>query len=79
MEYNYKVYKHTNMVNGKVYIGITMNELNVRFGKNGSNYKECPYFWSAIQKYGWDAFSHELLMDGLTKEEAGLKEIELIE
>ena len=49
-----------------------------RWGNNGCNYKESPHFWSAIQKYGWDNFKHEILYTGLTKEQACLKEIELI-
>ena len=75
---NYYVYKHT-CPNGKVYIGITKNRPSVRWGKNGNGYKNHhAHFYSAIQKYGWDNISHEILFDGLTKEEACQKEIELI-
>ena len=73
----YKVYKHTNLHNGKVYIGITGTDVKRRWG-NGSGYKKTPVFWKAIQKYGWDSFSHEILFDNLTQEEAEQKEIELI-
>lgn len=75
----YKVYKHINKINGKCYIGITSLELKERFGKNGSNYKQCTYFWNAIQKYGWDNFEHIIIADCLTKEEACNYEISLIE
>jgi group I intron endonuclease len=33
---------------------------------------------SAIIKYGWDNFTHEILFDGLTKKEACEKEVALI-
>ena len=49
-----------------------------RWGSNGRNYKECPHFWAAIQKYGWDNFEHEILYTNLTKEEACSMEIRLI-
>lgn len=74
---NYIVYKHISP-NGKVYIGITSQNPIRRWRKDGSGYKLHKYFWNAIQKYGWDNFKHEILYSGLNKEEAELKEIELI-
>ena len=68
---------HTNKINHKRYIGITSQKPNNRW-RNGEGYKECPKFYKAIQKYGWDTFTHEILFDGLTMQEAEAKEIELI-
>lgn len=76
---DYAVYRHINRINNKQYIGMTkQNPPANRWGNNGSNYKESPHFWSAIQKYGWDNFEHEILYTGLSKEEACSIEIELI-
>lgn len=72
----YCVYKHT-VPNGKVYIGVTCQDI-VRRWKNGHGYKTQPYFHKAIEKYGWENITHEVLYDGLSKEEAESKEIELI-
>lgn len=73
------VYCHTNKINNKRYIGITCQNPEVRWGPNGNNYKQSqPYFASAIRKYGWDNFNHEILAEGLTAKEANDKEIELI-
>lgn len=68
MTREYCVYMHT-APNGKVYIGQTMQKPEHRFG-NGKGYKKCPFLNNAIEKYGWDNFSHEILRDGLTREEA---------
>ena len=76
MKKNYTVYKHTSP-SGKVYIGITGVKPEVRW-KSGSGYRNNKHFKSAIQKYGWDNFKHEILFEKLTKEEAEQKEIELI-
>lgn len=70
------VYKHT-APNGKIYIGITSQKPSERWG-NGCNYSANRYFYRAIKKYGWEQFRHEILFDGLTKEEAEKKEVELI-
>lgn len=73
----YKVYMHTSP-SGKRYIGITRQEPQKRFGYNGIGYKECPLFYKAIKKYGWKSIKHEILFDGLTKEEAEMMEVMLI-
>lgn len=74
----YIVYQHKNKINNKVYIGITSRAPEERWGKNGNNYKSSPHFYAAIQKYGWDNFEHNILFTDLTKEQACLKEQELI-
>jgi group I intron endonuclease len=78
MEKKYCVYQHVNLINGKIYIGITKRTLEERSGANGINYHTSPYFYSAIQKYGWDNFQHNILYSELTKEDACALEIQLI-
>lgn len=75
-ERNYSVYKHTSPSN-KVYIGITKHRPERRWC-SGKGYKNNQYFYRAIEKYGWDAFKHEILFEKLSKEDACKKEIELI-
>lgn len=62
----YTVYKHTSP-SGKVYIGITSTTLRDRAGANGHRYKN-RHFSAAIQKYGWDNFSHEIVAENLSYE-----------
>lgn len=78
MSKDYCVYVHTNKINGKKYVGQTCQAPERRWGKNGSGYTECPHFWNAIQKYGWDSFEHEIVKDGMSHEEACAFEIDLI-
>lgn len=74
---SYTVYKHTGPT-GKVYIGITCQRPEKRWGADGAGYKHSPHLMAAIQKYGWDAFRHEVLAEGLTKEAACAMEVRLI-
>lgn len=72
----YTVYKHTSP-DGRVYIGITRMKPEQRWAR-GKNYKCNTYFTRTVEKYGWDNFTHEILADGLTEQEAKEMEIALI-
>lgn len=71
---NYCVYVHTNKTNGKVYVGLTGMKPEDRW-RNGNGYHNKTYFKNAIDKYGWDNFTHEIIKDNLTKEDAANWEI----
>lgn len=73
---NYVVYCHTSP-SGKKYIGQTNNyEKRCRQHRIWSN--KCTAFARAINLYGWDAFSHEILKENLTIDEANYWEKILI-
>lgn len=63
------VYIHT-APNDKKYVGITSLPVNIRWHQNGTGYKKQQYFWRAIQKWGWENFSHEVVLENVTFEEA---------
>lgn len=69
MSNEYCVYKITNKLNGKIYIGMSKNLKN-RWSANGIHYKQSKRFYNAIQKYGWNNFNKEILVDNLSFEEA---------
>ena len=57
------------------YDGCTCFRQAQRAGHNGSQYiKACRRFGDAIQEYGWENFKYEVLEEGLTKEEAEIRE-----
>lgn len=67
------VYKITNLVNNKIYIGITDN-----YKKRWSNEKSKSsnqVISKAIQKYGVENFKFEVLKEGLSPEQASDLEI----
>lgn len=77
MDNIYCIYKHTSP-SGKSYIGFTGQTPENRWGMNGSQYKRVKghhKFAAAIKKYGWDNFTHEILEEGLSFEEANQREI----
>lgn len=77
---SYLIYKHTNKINGKCYIGQTCYNNPVhRWHSDGSGYKAQQKFYRAILKYGWENFEHQVLVEGLTKQEADELEIAYIE
>ena len=68
-ETSYWVYMHINQINGKKYIGQTCQKPEYRWN-NGKGYVQCPLFYQAIQKYGWENFEHIILKQQLTLNEA---------
>ena len=74
----YSVYMHRNKINGKVYIGITGRNPELRW-KNGNGYYRNKHFYASIKKYGWDdGFEHIIITTNLSKIDAEKMEIQLI-
>ena len=78
MEKDYSLYIHTKIKNKEVYIGITCQHPVSNRWKNGAGYKKNPLFWNAIQKYGWNNFTHKIICENLTKDQAEHLEQEFI-
>lgn len=72
----YVVYKHTDP-DGLLYIGITQKLPRKRFDY-GRGYKHNSRFNEAIKRIGWGNFKHEILHEGLTREEAETLEAQYI-
>lgn len=77
MKKKYRIYIHTNKINGKKYVGQTCQQVEARW-EYGDEYKNNIYFYRAIQKYGWDNFKHQIIKDNLSLKEANLLERQLI-
>ncbi len=66
------IYKSTNKVNHKCYIGQTVSTLHKRMISHKSSSKINSYksvFHSSIRKHGWDNFTWEVLCECQSKEE----------
>ena len=68
---------HENKMNNKKYIGITSNDVKIRW-KKGYGYSDKLPIGMAIRKYGWDGFEHKVLYENLSEAEAKDIEVELI-
>ena len=75
MSCDYCVYEHV-FPNGKKYIGIT-RDTHARW-RNGKGYETQDKVNRAINKYGWDNIQHNIIVDGITKEQAETLEKYLI-
>lgn len=77
----YKVYKITNKVNNKYYIGMTKQELGKRFSQHKNASKKASvknYLYNAMKKYGVENFEIEELFQFKNREDCCDKEIECI-
>lgn len=64
MIFHFTIYRITNKVNGKLYVGQTLGSVKNRWKAHVSASKfmsGCRVLGAAIRKYGNDAFSHEIL------------------
>lgn len=78
----YIIYKHTLILDcphkGWSYIGQTIQKVNSRW-RSGHGYRTSGIFRKAVNKYGWENFSREILADNIkTKVEANKLEQEFI-
>jgi group I intron endonuclease len=73
----YYLYKLTNEINGKTYIGQTINP-EQRWSNNGYQYRESKILFNAIKKYGFQNFKKEILCEYETQEEINNAEIQTI-
>lgn len=72
-----KVYIYTSP-SGKQYCGITSQTLAERAKHAGKGYKNCPAFWHAIEKYGFDTFKVEIYGEYESEDEAKMIERQII-
>lgn len=68
------VYKITNTINGKVYVGQTRQKLNVRFRQHGYKTSNCSLIYRAIVKHGTQAFKIEQIHTANSQSELDQKE-----
>lgn len=75
------LYKITNTINNKCYIGWTGKTIQSRWEKHKNDalsFRDNRKFYNAIRKYGIEHWKVDLLLETLSIEEAKTKEIELI-
>ena len=63
-----RIYKYTNLLNNKIYIGQTKQTLEQRDKKHLQQLEDNTYFHRALKKYGRDNFKLELVEDNIPYE-----------
>ena len=71
---SWKIYKLTCKNTGMSYIGQTCRPYLSHRMRRGEGYKDTAHLYDDIQKYGWDAFSYEVLVEVHTKKNADFLE-----
>lgn len=73
----YSVYILT-VKDGRKYIGATSMKPKARWN-HGNGYRHSPELWEVICRDGWESIDAQVVMSGLTEEEASILEQELID
>jgi predicted GIY-YIG superfamily endonuclease len=66
------IYKVTNNINGKIYIGMTTLSLSERMKEHSKKFRlgvRRQAFYSALHKYGWDNFTWEAIEEVSIRED----------
>jgi len=74
----YYIYKYTNKINNKIYVGLCKDPLHRQkahksAAERGKN--SCPLFYNAIRKYGYYTFTFEIIEEVKGPEAANIREI----
>lgn len=72
------LYKITNLINNKVYVGIT-NDYKRRWREHKTNHNPKSLIAKAIRKYGKENFSFDILDSGMSLEQSEIRETETIQ
>jgi len=73
------IYKITNKVNGKCYIGQTVQSLEARWSKHKAKNSGCPLLSRAIKKYGAESFTVDTVSGCASQEQLNDSEIFFID
>lgn len=75
----YSIYKATNKINGKVYIGIDKKWPTRKYAhKSRAKHDTGFHFHKAIRKYGWENFDWEIIYETFDYEDLKKSEIKFI-
>ncbi len=72
------VYRLTNTVNGKKYIGKTIH-FTTRMYYHATKHTKCHYLHNAIKKYGWNKFKREIIIDDVPEKDLSNIEMSYID
>jgi len=73
------LYIHINKINDKKYVGISSyTDPSMRWGKDGSGYKNSLFYEQGILPYGWDCFEHKVLLPDIDLDTAQQLEARII-
>lgn len=70
-----RIYKFTNKINGKIYVGQTTQSFEERLKRHLQQIDDNTYFHRALKKYGLSNFNYEIIEDNIPLSELDNREI----